>query len=77
LADVEQRVLEGQLTTAVHSFGLLKAELEREERLLEHDREQLAKLKKDAKTQSRLWDQQNKAVSASPKNRSRILLIMF
>jgi hypothetical protein len=56
-------LLEGQLTAAVHSFGLVEAELEKEQDLLDRDLKQLTQLKADAKEESRLWKQQAKAVS--------------
>jgi CENP-Q, a CENPA-CAD centromere complex subunit len=47
----------------VHSYGLVEAELEKEQDLLNRDLKQLTRLKADAKQESRLWKQQAKAVS--------------
>lgn len=53
MADVGQRALESQLTSALHSVELLKAEIEKEEHALEHDRSVLSKLEANAKAEER------------------------
>ncbi|OCL12131.1 hypothetical protein AOQ84DRAFT_360907 [Glonium stellatum] len=45
------RMLENQLTPAMHSVDLLKAEIEKEEMQLERDQEVLAKLEENAKAE--------------------------
>lgn len=44
-----QRVLEAQLTTDLHSTSLLKAEIEKDRRLLEEDKKELRQLEKALK----------------------------
>jgi kinetochore protein Fta7 len=46
-----KRILENQLTPAMHSVDLLNAEIEKEEMQLERDQEVLAKLEGNAKAE--------------------------
>lgn len=58
------RILESQVTPAVHSIELLKAEIHREEASLERDREGLRRLKKNARAEQREAAKQAKKIHA-------------
>lgn len=56
----KNRLLETQLTAAVHTVELLKVAISEEEQALEEDKRALARFEKDAKAEVRQWEQQAK-----------------